>query len=376
MTTAKNLPVPRPRPAGPEAATAALVRLGDACRRLAECTSVPEVKLLRDQAAALAAFLRQRRHGLDAQNEATELRLRCDRRLGELLAGSVDHRGGHPARLSGTTLPKDVNRTQSSRWQAVAGIPTGDFEKHLAEVRGREEELTTAGVLHLAKTLTIRARHNRRRQQAHDFAEANPNAGNIITGDLGVLEDHLADDSAGLFLTDLPYARDSLPLFGRLGELAARKLRPGGFLASYVGRLYLPEVMRQLGRHLNYFWMIAVRLHSRGPSLCRRRIWQRWACILIYQRPPATPPPTWFEDLLDGGGREKDLHEHQQAEVEAAAFIETFSNPGDLVVDPACGVGTILAAAKSSGRRWLGAELDPDTANLARRRLAGTGPVS
>jgi hypothetical protein len=273
--------------------------------------------------------------------------------------------------LSGTTLPKDVNRTQSSRWQAVAGIPAAAFEEHLAEVRGREEELTTAGVLHLARTLDIRARHRQRRQQAHDFATAHPDAGTVITGDMSVLADHLADSSAALFLTDLPYARDSLPLFGRLGELAARKLRPGGFCVTYTGRLYLPEVMAHLGAHLSYFWLIAVRFHGRGPSLCRRKIWQSWASILVYQKPPATPPPTWFADMLDGGGRAKDLHPWQQAEVEAAALVETFSNPGDLVIDPAAGVGTVLAAAKAAGRRWLGAELNPDTAALARQRLAG-----
>jgi site-specific DNA-methyltransferase (adenine-specific) len=134
--------------------------------------------------------------------------------------------------------------------------------------------------------------------------------------------------------------------------------------------------MAELGRHLDYFWLIAVRFHARGPSLCRRRIWQSWASILVYQKPPATPPPSWFQDLIDGGGREKDLHAHQQAELEAASLIETFSSPGDLIVDPCCGAGTNLVAAKSSGRRWLGAELDAGTARAARRRLAGTVPVS
>jgi DNA modification methylase len=57
-------------------------------------------------------------------------------------------------------------------------------------------------------------------------------------------------------------------------------------------------------------------------------------------------------------------------------MVETFSDPGDRVVDPACGCGTVLAAAKAAGRRWLGAEIDAATADLARQRLAGTAPVS
>jgi hypothetical protein len=376
MTMTNTLPVPRPRPAGPAAAAAALVRLTDACRHLGECHSIPEVKQLRDQAAVLAAYLRGRREALDVQNKVTESRLRCDRRLGQLLADTERHRGGNPnlsrpRRVDPPTLEEQgLTRSVSSRCQMIASVPDKDFEHHLAASREPGGELTTAGVLHLARTLDIRARHDRRRQQAHEFAQANPDAGRIITGDLGVLADHLADDTAAMFLTDLPYNLDALPLFGRLGDLAARKLKPGGFCLTYTGRLYLDKVMAQLGRHLNYFWMIAVRLHARGPSLCRRRIWQRWAAVLVYQKPPATPPPTWFEDMLDGAGREKDLHPHQQAELEAAALIETFSNPGDLVIDPACGCGTVLAAAKAAGRRWLGCEVNPDTAALARQRLA------
>jgi DNA modification methylase len=52
-------------------------------------------------------------------------------------------------------------------------------------------------------------------------------------------------------------------------------------------------------------------------------------------------------------------------------LIEHLTEPGDLVVDPTAGSGTVLAAARATGRRWLGAELDPETAALARARLAG-----
>jgi hypothetical protein len=354
-----------------------LTVLADAHKRLAEATDFTDIKMIRDQAAAFTRLLHQQRHGLVAMNAAAELKLCAERKLGGILADTVDHGGGHRARLSQTIRPDGVSKYQSSRWQMIASIPDRDFQQHLAQVKGRDEELTTSAVLHLARTLDIRARHHRRRQEAFDFARDHPDAGGILTGDMSVLEDHLEDDSVALFLCDLPYDQASLPLYDRLADLAARKLKPGGFVAVYVGRLYLDRIMAKMSARLAYFWLVAIRFHSRGPSLVRRRVWQCWACVLIYQRqPPATPPPTWFADLLDGAGRQKDLHEHQQHELEAAALIETFSSPGDLVVDPAAGCGTVLAAAKSSGRRWLGAELDAGTARAARRRLADTIPVS
>lgn len=51
-------------------------------------------------------------------------------------------------------------------------------------------------------------------------------------------------------------------------------------------------------------------------------------------------------------------------------FIQQYSNPGDLVVDPFCGVGTTIRMAQELGRRGLGFELDPEEADRARAWLA------
>lgn len=55
-------------------------------------------------------------------------------------------------------------------------------------------------------------------------------------------------------------------------------------------------------------------------------------------------------------------------------IVEDHSRPGDLVCDPCAGGGTTLLAAKLSGRRYIGAEMDPETHRLATERLAGLGP--
>jgi len=53
-------------------------------------------------------------------------------------------------------------------------------------------------------------------------------------------------------------------------------------------------------------------------------------------------------------------------------FILYSSNPGDLVLDPFCGTGTSLVAAKMYGRGWLGIENDPKWAKVAQDRLDAT----
>jgi DNA modification methylase len=57
-------------------------------------------------------------------------------------------------------------------------------------------------------------------------------------------------------------------------------------------------------------------------------------------------------------------------------FIRQYTNPGDTVLDPFCGVGTTVRVAHELGRRAIGIEIDPDEADTARAWLAEpTQPV-
>jgi DNA modification methylase len=51
------------------------------------------------------------------------------------------------------------------------------------------------------------------------------------------------------------------------------------------------------------------------------------------------------------------LHPTQKPLCILTPLIRRFSHPGDLVLDPFCGSGSTLLAAKLQGRRFLGIEL-------------------
>ncbi|MBO8128568.1 MAG: site-specific DNA-methyltransferase [Peptococcaceae bacterium] len=53
-------------------------------------------------------------------------------------------------------------------------------------------------------------------------------------------------------------------------------------------------------------------------------------------------------------------------------FIEIYTQPGDLVLDPFAGLGSTLLAAQQLGRHSLGIELSPEYVAQARKRLSST----
>jgi DNA modification methylase len=57
----------------------------------------------------------------------------------------------------------------------------------------------------------------------------------------------------------------------------------------------------------------------------------------------------------------------------AAHFIELHTEPGDLVLDPFCGGGSTLVAAKNFGRAYLGIEMEESWVEMSRRRVAMAG---
>jgi hypothetical protein len=355
---------------------AALVRLLEACRFLRECTSPAEVKGLRDQAQAVATYLRQQRHGLAAQQDACEVKLRAERRLGELLGVTVRAGGDRKSKSHGVTLnglPEGVSRMQSSRWQREASVPAAAFERYLTHARERGEELTTAAVLDLAKQAAKDRDRLRRLKEARAFRlEPGHRPGRdmgVVTGDVGCLASRLKDGSVDLVVADPPYDPGHLYLYGEVAALAARKLKPGALCLAYCNKLLLPETLAELGRHLTYWWLFAITYGNGSNPIFLRHVQDTWRPVVAFYKPPASAG-RWVADHLPGRRREKDLHPWQQPQAEVEYLVEHLTEPGDLVVDPCCGSGTVPAAAQATGRKWLAAEVDPATAALARSRLA------
>src|SRR5262249_3665012 len=83
------------------------------------------------------------------------------------------------------------------------------------------------------------------------------------------------------------------------------------------------------------------------------------------------PGDVWTISRVCGTFRERVKGHGCQTPMQVAeTIIRACSNPGDVVLDPMAGTGSIGVAARNLGRRFLGVELCEETAEKARGRLA------
>jgi site-specific DNA-methyltransferase (adenine-specific) len=91
------------------------------------------------------------------------------------------------------------------------------------------------------------------------------------------------------------------------------------------------------------------------------------AFLLLKGNPalPASPLP----DVLDWTYSGNKFHPTQKSIEILKPLIEAFSRPGDLVLDAFAGSGSTCVAARRTGRRYVGIELDRDHCHTASERL-------
>jgi hypothetical protein len=183
------------------------------------------------------------------------------------------------------------------------------------------------------------------------------------------------DGSADLFLTDPPWEKESIPLYGKLAKLAQRKLKPGGLCAVLCGQLFFDQVFAEMMKHLDYYWIAAIAGHAgaRSTRTFNRRMLNVVRLVVIFAKRPlkqmARSALPFMADLIPGE-RDKQYHAWGQGLKQFQYLVEHLSKPGELCVDPFVGGGTVPVACIATGRRYIGTELDPGVAAAARARVA------
>ena len=133
-----------------------LVRFDDIGKALQKAVSVDQAKGIRDRAEALRIYAKQSGQSLVVQNRCAEIKLRAERRAGEILAEMEKNKGarGKGVRFHDESAPTlaelGISQAQSHRWQKIARIPWREFEAFLGTRKQESKELTSVAVLRFA----------------------------------------------------------------------------------------------------------------------------------------------------------------------------------------------------------------------------------
>jgi phage N-6-adenine-methyltransferase len=137
-----------------------LSKMEYAKRLLAETKSIDEVKAIRDTAEALRLYAKQAGLSLAIQNLCAEIKLRAERRAGELL-GQLPREPGRRTDLTTSSRGEirseptytqllqhaGIDDSAAYRYQRVAAVPQPIFERYIAKTRLDGEELSRTGLL-------------------------------------------------------------------------------------------------------------------------------------------------------------------------------------------------------------------------------------
>jgi site-specific DNA-methyltransferase (adenine-specific) len=190
----------------------------------------------------------------------------------------------------------------------------------------------------------------------------------------------MRSESVDFILTDPPYlvryrdrggrkvanddnARWMKPAFAEMYRL----LKPGSFALSFYGwnktDLFF-DAWKAAG-----FRIVGHVVFRKGYASSARFLQYRHESAYLLAKGDVTPPSQPIPDVLDWTYTGNRLHPTQKPVESLTPIIAAFCRPGDLVLDPFCGSGSTLVAARAAGCSYLGIELDADHHRTASERL-------
>ena len=191
----------------------------------------------------------------------------------------------------------------------------------------------------------------------------------ILQGDCVAVMKTLSPASVDFILTDPPYAVRYRDRSGRtiLGDdndawLAPaftemyRLLKPNAFCVSFYGWDAADRFIaawRQAG-----FKIAGHIVFRKGYASSSRFLERRHEQAYLLMKGAGPLPACPLSDVMDWKYTGNRLHPTQKPVSVLKPLIRSFSKPGAVVLDPFCGSGSTLVAAKMLQRDYLGIELD------------------
>jgi adenine-specific DNA-methyltransferase len=202
----------------------------------------------------------------------------------------------------------------------------------------------------------------------------------LLHGDCIELLSRMASNCVDFVLTDPPYLANYVSRDGRSvpNDSASdwvkpafheiyRALRWNRFCVSFYG-WHRADKFLAAWREVGFRVIGHLTFIKHYASTERFLRYQHENAYLLAKGNPQKPART-IPDVLEWKYTGNSYHPTQKPVSVLTPLVESFSNPGDVVLDPFCGSGSTLLAARNLNRRFLGIELSKQYFDLAEQRL-------
>lgn len=366
-----------------------LIKLEEATRILEQYHTIDDLLPHYSLAEQYQYYAKKQRLGHEAINHGAEIKLRAARRMGEVLEDNPIRPGGNGSnqyeqKYPGGTIAKPVlsdiglTKKQSSQFQQIASIPSDIFNGHITEIKEKGQELTTAGLLRVAKSL-------KKEEQIITPVFDNELSIRLIHGDMLIEVPKL-----GLFdliVTDPPYNVTNWE-WDKIPEFIA------------VTRQWLTTIKQALKPQYNLFWFCSPQFSADIELVLRelelpvqsRIIWHRrnmamgsharnkfidtWEMIFHCGNRPLNFPQEWSDAWFDvqtfavpqtNFDHDTKYHPTQKPVDLIKRLVQFGSYPGDRILDPFAGSGTTGVA--STNRQCVLIEQNEEYVKVIEERL-------
>ena len=209
----------------------------------------------------------------------------------------------------------------------------------------------------------------------------------VIHGDCVRVMRSMPGESVDFVLTDPPYLVGYRPRDGRrvlndnsnntwlkpaFAELF-RVLRPDSFCVCFYGWPQIDKFMdawKGAGfRPISHFVWTKPYSSKVGYTASHHAV----AYLLAKGRPEKPDNP--IRDVLDWEYTANTLHPTQKPVSGLLPLVDAFSSPGDVVLDPFCGSGSVAVSALESRRRFIAIETSHHYCQVAHKRLVKAAEI-
>lgn len=170
----------------------------------------------------------------------------------------------------------------------------------------------------------------------------------------------LSNCKADIIITDPPYPKEFVPLYGKFAKAAKESGIP--IVAVMCGQSYFPTILADMCKHLEYRWLLCYL--TPGGTL------QQWGAQAMCGWKPVVlfGGEKWVYDVFKSEKDDKRFHHWGQSLSGLSDLVDRLSEPGYTVCDPFCGGGSTAVASLLLGRKFIGCDIDKSAVEASTER--------